>query len=115
MSKPDRVADLMGSAKATASSESELLAERTLSRSGLVLLYPIDKDSAPKKGTAEYREPLGAVDHLIGTAFSFPQAAPGSMPTDTVQVVPVLIEPEDTDETYVDDEGSRDEVDLSIA
>jgi hypothetical protein len=114
MSKPDRVADLMASAKATASSEPDLLEARTRSQSGLILLYPIDKASVPKPSTTLFREPLDAVDHLIGAAFSFPRAAPGSTPTDTVQVLAPLGAPDETDETYVDDEGSRDDVDLSI-
>ena len=80
MSKPDRVADLLDSAEATARNEKQLLDLRDADKSGLVLLYPIDKDSEPKPGSQTYRTKLGAVEHIIGTAFSFPRSAPGSMP-----------------------------------
>lgn len=38
---------------------------------GLLLLYPIGKDSMPRKGSSE-RAPLGAVQHVIGIALVFP-------------------------------------------
>lgn len=39
---------------------------------GLLLLYPIDKDSAPARGKDKLRKPLDAVDHVIGIALVFP-------------------------------------------
>ena len=38
---------------------------------GLLLLYPIGKDSLPRKGSKE-RAALGAVQHIIGLALAFP-------------------------------------------
>ena len=118
MSKPDRVADLMDSAEASTEGESELLGRRNRDRSGLVLLYPIDKDSKPKASAKNYRSPLGAVDHLMGVAFSFPSAAPESRSTNFIQVeMPNIIEVAavEGDEQYVDEEGERNEVDLGSA
>jgi hypothetical protein len=49
------------------------------SRIGLLLLYPIDKDSIPMGGEKNLRhrvrQPLQAVEHLIGTAFAFPKSS----------------------------------------
>jgi hypothetical protein len=46
---------------------------------GLLLLYPIDKDSVPMRGERilrrGIRRPLEAVEHLIGVAFAFPKAS----------------------------------------
>lgn len=42
--------------------------------SGLLLLYPVSKDSRPVRGTAKTREPLDAVDHVIGVGFAFPES-----------------------------------------
>ncbi|TPG34180.1 Z1 domain-containing protein [Mycolicibacterium hodleri] len=43
--------------------------------SGLVLLYPVSKDSRPVRGTAKTREPLKAVDHVLGLGLVFPESA----------------------------------------
>lgn len=118
MSKPDRVADLMDSALATSMVEGELLERRNSDQSGLVLLYPIDKDSAPKKGSQKYRVKLDAIDHLIGTAFSFPAAAPGSQPRNVITVDVSFLGRDETlepEEEYEDKEGDRNEVDLDGA
>lgn len=117
MSRPDRVADILASSAVTAMTNKELLDLRTESGRGLVLLYPIDKDSAPRPGV-EHRLDLGAADHLVGVAFSFPRAVTGSEPTDWIQVDPGRLAVSDVapeelpDEEYVDEEGSRDDVDL---
>lgn len=115
MSKPDRVADLVAPAEVKAdTTDAELQAIRDKDGHGLLLLYPIDKDSEPKAG-AEHRVALEAAGHLIGVAFSFPQADPKTEPTDTIQVNPVLLGSSDLNDgsgEYVDEEGSRDEVDL---
>lgn len=42
--------------------------------SGLLLLYPVSKDSRPVRGTAKTRESLGAVEHVIGVGFVFPES-----------------------------------------
>ena len=80
---------------------------------GLLVLYPIDKDSQPKTG-ASNRQALEAVDHLIGVALCFPTAKSGTEPVSTIQVAlsePSEHESDEIDE-YQDTEGSQDEVNL---
>jgi hypothetical protein len=80
---------------------------------GLLVLYPIDRNSQPKP-SAKGRVPLEADDDLIGVAFCFPTAQAGTEQIDTIQVDVSNIS-EDGDPTlahYEDTEGSRDEVDL---
>jgi hypothetical protein len=47
------------------------LREKAVPDKGLILLYPISKDSAPRKGSSQ-RAPLDAVQHIIGLALVFP-------------------------------------------
>jgi hypothetical protein len=115
MSKPDRVADLMPSAEATRLTDQELLTRRDDDGRGLVLLYPIDKNSKPKKSAQDHREALDGIDDLIGVAFAFPSATPGSEPKDMIGVDPVLLGHAQADEMddepdaeYVDDEGDHE-------
>lgn len=114
MSKPDRVADLVRAANVRPETpDSELQKLRDDDGRGLVVLYPIDKDSEPKKGAAN-RQALKATDHLIGVALCFPTAKPGTEPVSTIQVEmpqPSQFGAEETDE-YQDTEGSQDEVSL---
>jgi len=42
--------------------------------SGLLLLYPVSKDSRPVRGTAKTRESLEAVEHVVGVGFVFPES-----------------------------------------
>lgn len=117
MSKPDRVADLIPASEVKqGTSHIELQALRDADGHGLLLLYPIDKDSEPKADN-DYRVALEAAGHLLGVAFSFPQADPKTEPVNTIQVNPMLlnaIELDDGSADYVDEEGSRDEVDLGV-
>lgn len=77
MSKEDRVADLdLGRAEARQMDEGELQGMRPRGI-GLLLLYPIDRDSAPlhiREGRRSRRMPLNAVEHVIGVGLVFPQA-----------------------------------------
>jgi hypothetical protein len=117
MSRPDRVSDLVSASTVRGKSDIELQEMRNDSGRGLLLIYPIDKDSQPRTGVT-YRVPLEADGHLMGVAFSFPQAEPGTEPVSTIQVDPALLaqgEVGDGSEEYVDDEGSRDDVDLGDA
>jgi hypothetical protein len=117
MSRPDRVSDLVPASAMRGKSDIELQEMRNDSGRGLLLIYPIDKDSQPRAGVT-YRVPLEADGHLMGVAFSFPQAEPGTEPVSTIQVDPALLaqgEVGDGSEEYVDDEGSRDDVDLGDA
>lgn len=115
MSKPDRVADLIDASVAARKDPAELLKLRDESGRALLLLYPIDKDSKPKPSAEHWRKELQAKDHLLGVAFSFPNAHPQSAISSTVQVDPALLftaAADDDLESYTDTEGSRDEVDL---
>lgn len=92
-SAPDRVADL---AEGDTSSEEAMIARRNSEAPGvgLLLLYPISKDSTPERGTrrlcptcktehlcpdkgAAVRHPLQAASHLIGAALVFPKSVRG--------------------------------------
>ena len=115
MSKSDRVADLVPAADVRPETpDTELQQIRDEDGRGLLVLYPIDKDSQPKKGAESNRQPLEAVDHLIGVALCFPTAKLGTEPTSTIQVArPELFEDEvDQIDVYQDTEGSQDEVNL---
>lgn len=75
MSKEHRVADLdMGAAEARAKGEVELanLRQQTYPDVGLLLLYPIDKDSRPEPGKEGVRAGLNAVEHVVGLGLVFP-------------------------------------------
>ncbi|WP_143413336.1 Z1 domain-containing protein [Glutamicibacter sp. BW78] len=101
---------------------------RDQSASPLLIVYPIDKTSKPKKdepsGTRknERRIALDAVGNLVGVALSLPSAAPRSLPTDMIHVeVPEKMAKStvasDQDELgdslpYEDTEGFLDEVSL---
>jgi hypothetical protein len=115
MSKPDRVADLIPASDVKqGTTDNQLQALRDADGHGLLLLYPIDKDSEPKADT-EHRVALGAAGHLLGVAFSFPQADPKTEPVNTIQVNPMLLHTNALDDgsaEYIDEEGSRDDVDL---
>lgn len=116
MSKPDRICDLVAPGESKVYTDLEMLDMRTKDGRGLLLIYPIDKTSVPRK-SADNRMALDAVDNLIGVAFSFPKAIEGSESKNWLQVDPdklrqLQTNEADSDEVYVDDEGSRDEVDL---
>ena len=79
LSKTDLIADLRVSAaeyEALAALSHEELTEqrgRRLPGVGLLLLYPISKDSIPTTASRE-REALAAAEHLLGAAWVFPEA-----------------------------------------
>lgn len=114
MSKPDRVADLRPAASVTsATTDQELQQLRDSDGHGLLVLYPIDRQSEPKKGT-KGRVALDATGDLLGAAFCFPTAAANSEAADTIQVdVSTALSVDDEGlQPYEDLEGSQDEVDL---
>ena len=114
MSKPDRVADLQpASSVTTGTTDDELQAIRDDDGRGLLVLYPIDRESEPKAGTTG-RTALNALGDLLGVAFCFPTAAANSEATDSIQVdVTGIPTPDDEDvPAYEDLEGSQDEVQL---
>ncbi len=59
-----------------AENENGTQAKRPVGERGLLLIYPISKDSAPSRKDPTKRElnkgPLNAVEHLIGVSFVFP-------------------------------------------
>lgn len=113
MSKPDRVADLRTAASVTAGmTEEELQQIRDDDGRGLLVLYPIDRNSQPRV-SAKGRAALGAIDDLLGAAFCFPTAVPNSEAADAIQVdVSLISAVEEELPAYEDLEGSQDEVDL---
>ncbi len=112
MSKPDRVADLIPAAAVRRdASDADLQSLRDEDGHGLLVIYPIDKDSVPKP-SATGRSPLGAAGHLIGVAFCFPTANPFTEPVNTIQVDLSGLEFDDGELSYQDVEDSQDEVDL---
>lgn len=75
MSKEHRVADLgMGAAEARSKGETELADKRqaVYPDVGLLLLYPIDKNSRPEPGKERVRAALGADEHVVGLGLVFP-------------------------------------------
>jgi Z1 domain len=75
-SRVDRVADLdVGSEKLSSKGATDLHELRKKLNAddvGLLLIYPISKDSRPKNKENIKRGPLEAVEHLIGIAMLFP-------------------------------------------
>jgi hypothetical protein len=82
MSQSDRVIDLDISPRdlAEIGTRGELARLRNLPRrggrgdaTGLVLLYPVSKDSRPVRGSTRTRERLDAVEHVLGVGLVFPE------------------------------------------
>lgn len=116
MSRIDRVLDLgWTDNQVKAASDTKLQAARNDEERPLLLIYPIDKNSAPKPHLTS-RRPLAAADHVIGVAFSFPAAAKDSEPKDSIQVDLSMLNANEDDDgfdgPYVDTEGSHDQVAL---
>jgi hypothetical protein len=85
MSHPDRAVDLQLPPTGFPEDAGAVSRLRNLPRdggvgdgSGLILLYPVSKDSFPQKqsktGKASLREPLDAVEHVIGVGLVFPDS-----------------------------------------
>lgn len=83
MSHRDRVVDLDLSTEELAGlTVGDLARLRNLPRdggrgdgSGLLLLYPVSKDSRPVRGSVKTREPLAAAEHVLGVGIVFPESA----------------------------------------
>lgn len=76
------------------------LRDEAASDKGLLLLYPISKDSIPRPGSKE-RAPLGTVQHVIGLALAFPDVPQSDLtPQDymTVYLPDATIEQIDIDD-----------------
>ena len=115
MSRVDRVLDLGWTAsQAKAASDAQLQEVRNAEGRPLLVVYPIDKDSAPQPHLKSRKE-LNAAEHMVGLAFSFPAAAPGSEPKNSIQVDVSMLNTDEADDSlnaYVDAEGSHDKVAL---
>ena len=79
MSEPDVALDIPGGAPGGRVGRLDLLKERSrlLPDHGLVILYPISRESKPDARRKE-REPLAAVDEVVGLALVFPETKRGS-------------------------------------
>lgn len=81
MSKADIVADLDTTRIEIVNKDAgALLAERNrdehgVKDKGLILIYPISRDSEPDPHSRQHREPLNAAEHIVGLALVFPKAA----------------------------------------
>ena len=78
MSRKDAAVDLEGTWNDA--TEDELMAARTkrAPKIGLIVLYPIDKDSVPAtERAAMSREALGAEEHVVGVGIVFPRVDAG--------------------------------------
>lgn len=91
MSKEHRVVDMrITAAEARAKTESALVEMRNqdpdLRTRGLLLLYPIRKDSRPDQANERTRVPLDAPEHVMGLALVFPGNAADKVENRYVQV-----------------------------
>jgi hypothetical protein len=91
MTKEHRVIDMdVPAAEARDKSEAGLVALRNdhpdFQDQGLLLLYPIAKDSPPDEANQDTRRPLEAVEHVIGAAFVFPGNSKDKVANRYVQV-----------------------------
>jgi hypothetical protein len=79
MSEPDVVLDVAEPRPDPAAGRLDLLRERSrrLPDHGLVILYPIHRESRPDQDRGN-RDPLDAVDHVIGLALVFPETKRGA-------------------------------------
>ncbi|MDJ1137342.1 Z1 domain-containing protein [Streptomyces iconiensis] len=72
MSRRDAAVDLKNVSEKMKEKEITAARAQQLPDTGLVVLYPIDKDSVPSE-KRERREPLGAEEHVIGVGLVFPE------------------------------------------
>ncbi|GGV31648.1 endonuclease [Streptomyces longisporoflavus] len=77
MSRSDAAADLRGAPRELPEAEIWRKRREQLPDTGLLVLYPIDKDSCPSEHRKKFREPLGADDHVVGVGLVFPEVKPG--------------------------------------
>lgn len=73
MSRADAAVDLGNVSRGLTEKEIKRERRAQLPDTGLLVLYPIDKDSRPSRHREESREPLGATEHVIGVGLVFPE------------------------------------------
>src|SRR5690606_31006788 len=80
MSRKDGVVDLPGDHSRATEKDLMHLRTQVALDTGLLVLYPIDKDSEPATArAAETREPLAAEEHAIGVGLVFPEVLSGDV------------------------------------
>ncbi|GAA3118934.1 Z1 domain-containing protein [Planomonospora alba] len=72
MSRRDAAVDLAGETGQLTEKEIESERRKQLPDTGLLVLYPIDKLSAPPQREKQRRKPLDAAEHVIGVGLVFP-------------------------------------------
>ena len=79
--------------------------------SGLVLLYPVSAQSVPVRGSLKTREPLEAVEHVIGVGLVFPESQFGAAQVDyvTANVASMSVDVETLDESDEPDDDTETE------
>jgi hypothetical protein len=107
MSKEHRVIDLdIVPAAARRMAETDLMTSRDRDlqhrRQGLLLLYPIAKDSPPDEGNEQTRAPLQAAVHVLGMALVFPGTADDWVPN--VSYIQVDLRDQATDAADMEEE-----------
>ncbi len=111
MSHEDRVFDLGLAPDVVKEMKDDKLQSLRPSGIGLLILYPINKDSVPQR--AGNRIPLNAVDHVIGVGLVFPDALKADTKVNYKTVVLPLgdvDEVEDIDPVDMDTEPNLDEI-----
>jgi hypothetical protein len=102
MSKVDRVADLPELDEEAANLDNSELQQRRPKDKGLLLIYPIDKESRPanrkRKGGGNPRVRLDAVNHLIGVGLVFPSADDDPTPQSYLAAFKAPFDVEDAEE-----------------
>ncbi|MEU1015964.1 Z1 domain-containing protein [Streptomyces sp. NPDC005898] len=78
MSRADAAVDLSDALRGWTEKEITDQRRKQLPDTGLIVLYPIDKDSRPSERREQFREPLGAEDHVIGVGLVFPETGDDS-------------------------------------
>jgi hypothetical protein len=115
MSHEDRVMDLdMAPDEVRRLNDAELQMRRPRGI-GLIILYPINKNSTPqqKKGKAGNRIDLKAVEHVVGVGLVFPEASRRETTVDYKSVIlPAgdVDEPDEVELSEIDTESGLDEV-----
>lgn len=118
MSQTDRVIDLQVKPEEMKGlSQGEIARLRNLpgrggrgDDTGLLLLYPVSKDSRPVRGPSDTREPLQAAEHVLGVGLVFPVSQSRTATVDyvTANVAALTSDVETPDEADAPDEPEMD-------
>ncbi|MGV2920016.1 Z1 domain-containing protein, partial [Streptomyces alfalfae] len=78
MSRVDAAVDVPNALRGWSEKDITKQRKKQFPDTGLIVLYPIDKDSRPTERRERTREPLGAEDHVIGVGLVFPEVSEDS-------------------------------------